>query len=179
MASPSAPNELALLLERVSNLPPETLLLVLRDLPAVELARLSCVHKAFRVAWRWLREQQPGSRRYAPPTADVLRLVQPVKLLRRLGHAALVGDVAVIRFMFAAGVDEQGTPLLLARDGETGRPVDRAMLASTFGGHVEALELFIEHGADVHFDVDHPLRAASLKGHGPVVELLLRCKRAR
>ena len=54
-APPEAPNELALLLERiVTVLPPETHTLVLRHLPMPDLARLSCVHKAYRVAWRTL-----------------------------------------------------------------------------------------------------------------------------
>ena len=61
----SAPNSLALFLERAASLPPETLVIILRDLPTVELARLACVHKAFRVAWRSLQDQHPG-RRYAP-----------------------------------------------------------------------------------------------------------------
>ena len=52
MEAPStAPNELSLLLECiVATLPPEVLPLVLRHLPTVELSRLACVHKAFRVA---------------------------------------------------------------------------------------------------------------------------------
>ena len=71
-ASSSAPNELAVLLQRiVTVLPPETHVLVLRDLPTPELARLSCVNKALRVAWRSLRDQHPG-KRYDPPSADDL-----------------------------------------------------------------------------------------------------------
>ena len=53
MEAPSAaPSELALLLERiVATLPPETHTLVLHHLTAIQLARLECTHKAFRVAW--------------------------------------------------------------------------------------------------------------------------------
>jgi hypothetical protein len=72
-ATPSAPNELALLLRRiVTTLPPETHPLVLRHLPVPELARLSRVHKAFHIAWRSLQLQHPG-KRYAPPTAGDLQ----------------------------------------------------------------------------------------------------------
>jgi hypothetical protein len=64
-----ASQALTQLLERAATQLPCTVLeLVLRTLPAVELARLACVHKAFWVALQSLRQQHPG-RRYAPPTA--------------------------------------------------------------------------------------------------------------
>ena len=72
-ASSSAPNELALLLEDVATqLRHDELLLLLRDLPTVELARLACVHKAYLVGWRSLQQQYQG-KRYAPPDADNIR----------------------------------------------------------------------------------------------------------
>ena len=103
MDPPQAPDELALLLKRiVTTLPPETHALVLRHLPTPELARLSCVHNAFGVAWRSL-QQQHGAERYAPPSVDDFKAV---KGLSRLERAAAFGDVAVIRSMVAAGVDK-------------------------------------------------------------------------
>jgi hypothetical protein len=47
---------LGLLFERVATkLPIPVLELLLRPFPVVELARLACVHKAFRLAWQSLR----------------------------------------------------------------------------------------------------------------------------
>ena len=47
---------LELVLERLATqAPPEVLVSVLRHLPAVELARLACVHRAFWVALKFLR----------------------------------------------------------------------------------------------------------------------------
>jgi hypothetical protein len=169
-ASSSEPSELALLLQRiVSTLPPETHALVLRDLPMPELARLSCAHKAFRVAWRSLRDQQSGER-YAPPSADDLQLVQGSS---RLERAAAFGDVAVIRFMVTAGVDEHGTPLLEAQGQHEQRLVDAALWRAAGGGHLQAVELLLGYGADVHAVDDVALRLASKNGHTAVVQLLI------
>jgi ankyrin repeat protein len=174
MASSSPPDDLVLLLERVvTTLPPETHTLVLRHLPAVELARLSCVHKAYLVAWRRLQEQVPG-RRYALPLAVRLSRAEWGALQGvQLARAAAFGDVAVIRSMFAAGVDEHGTPLLLARDSLNNMlTVDSAALAAVGGGHSDALELLIEHGAGVRAD-DDSLRVAVFYGHAGMVQLLI------
>ena len=104
----SAPNEFAqLLLRVVSALPPETHVLVLSHLCVPELARLACVHKAFRVAWKRLQKQQPGSR-YAPPSAYQIVWIKPRSRLERAGS---FGDVPVLRSMLAAGVDEHGSSL--------------------------------------------------------------------
>ena len=138
--SPEAPSELALLLQRIATtLPPETHILVLRHLPVPELARLSCVHKVFHVAWRSLQEQQPGER-FAPPAAGT---VWRTTNFPRLSRAAYLGDVAFIRFMLAAGVDEHGAPLLEAlyrpRFAPECRVVDEAMQRAAVCGHVQAV----------------------------------------
>ena len=154
-ASSSAPSELSQLLERVvSTLPPETHALVLRHLPTVELTRLSCVHKAFRVAWRTLREQHPG-KRHAPPSARDIKHFKPYG---RLVRAARFGDGAVIRSMAAAGVDEHGTALLEATYVGNKRIVDDALAVAAMAGHVEAVELLLDAGADVHADDDQALQ---------------------
>ena len=64
-----APGALSELLEQAAKLPAAALVLVLRPLPMPELARPSCVQKAFLVAWRSLQELCPG-RRYAPPSDE-------------------------------------------------------------------------------------------------------------
>jgi ankyrin repeat protein len=172
-ASSSAPNELALLLQRVvSTLPPETHPLVLRHLPTVELARLSCVHKALHVAWKSLQGQHDGEH-YAPPSADDL---QRFKDCSRLERAADLGDVAVIRSMVAAGVDEHGSPLLEAQDKYKRRLVDKALWRAAVGGHLPAVELLLGSGANVHAKDEDGFRALSLacrRGHADVVQLLI------
>jgi ankyrin repeat protein len=169
-ASSAAPSELTVLLQKiVSTLPPETHPLVLRHLPVPELARLSCVHKAFLVAWQTLQTQQPGER-YSPPHAYDL---QWVKTSSRLVRAAAFGDVAVIRSMLTAGVDEHGTPLLEAQAQDEQRVVDNALWHAARVGHVLAVELLLGYGADVHADDEGALRFASLNGHTAVVQLLL------
>ena len=169
-ASPSSPSELAQLLQLVLTLPPEAHVLVLRDLPTVELARYACVHKAFRVAWRSLRDKHPG-KRYDPPSAGDIAFAHQHGRLERAGA---LGDVAVIRAMVTAGVDEYGTPLLEARnDHSPGRRVDQALISAACNGHVEAAELLLAAGADVHANHDWALRLASMQGHAAVVALLL------
>jgi ankyrin repeat protein len=202
VAAIGSPTPLALLLERVvSTLPPETHVLILSHLPMPELARLSCVHKAFLVAWRTLGEQEeleeervrlypyggrrsrtawlsPGTEeeeehpggRYAPPNAVFLEWYQKCA---RLVRAAAVGDVAVLQAMVAAGVDERGTPLLQARNRKNKRVLDEALCFAASYGHLQAVELLLGHGADVHADEDKPLTEAVAEGHTAVVQLLL------
>ena len=143
---------------------------MLRHLPRVELALLSCVHKAFHVAWRSLREQQPG-KRYAPPSAEDIKWITP---RRRLERAAYLGNVAVIRSMVAAGVDERGVPLLEAHDKVNYfRIVDQALWRATEGEQVQAVELLLGSGSDVRAHEDAALRRASKKGDTDTVQLLL------
>jgi len=168
-----APSELAQLLQRiVTTLPPETHSLVLRHLPVPELARLSCVHKALHVAWKCLQGQHDGEL-YSLPTADDL---QWAKHYPRLERAAVFGDVAVIRSMVAAGVDEHGTPLLQAHKYQgryKRRVVDTALLSAARSGHVLAVELLLGSGADLHARSEQALRFASQFGHTAVVQLLI------
>ena len=172
-SSSSETSELAKLLLKIV-----THVLVLRDLPVPELARLACVHKAYRVAWRCLREQNPG-KRYAPPSAELVELVH----YSRLGRASSFVDAAVINSMVSAGVDEHGTPLT-AFGPYNLRTVDQALRRAVFYGHVDAVRLLIAAGADVNaaapiqfggeqFGGLSALSSASLFGHVDVVELLL------
>jgi hypothetical protein len=168
-AADEATQALALLLERVATqLPLEVLLLLLRSLPAVELARLACVHKAFWVAWQSLLQQHPGPR-YAPPTAQE---VQRARGRSRFARAGWFGDVAVLQSMVAAGVEEHGTPLLQARENRyerQHRTIDLALDYAARGGHVQAVELLLGAGADVHAEYDAALRLASQNDHTVVV----------
>jgi hypothetical protein len=179
-ASPEAPNELAQLLERVTALPPGTHALLLRHLPAVELARLSCSHKALLAAWQELRRQHPGER-YDPPTPGDLASVKDYPRLVRAGY---FGDVAVIQVMVAAGVDEHGVPLEARSSGDEVRVVDLALLAAVSRGHLHAVGLLLDAGANVNarfvvavlepytFRYD-TLHFASRLGHADVVQLLI------
>ena len=170
-SSPSLPNELAQLLAKiVSTLPPETHELVLRHLPAPELARLSCVHKAFRDVWRRLRDQHPG--RYGPPCVEV---IYNVRRLSRLERAAAFDDGAVIRAMVLAGVDEHGAPLPQARNKSLNRLVDEALLLAANNGHDRAVQLLIGAGANVRAGGDKAVIFASARGHSDIVALLLLC----
>jgi len=170
-----APSELAKLLERVATqLPGLAIVVVLRTFPVVELARLACVHKAFRVAWQSLQQQHPGPR-YAPPTARAIKSVQEHS---RLVRAGCYGDVAVIQFMLAAGVDEHGTSLLQAREffgllQLAARAVDAALYFASQEGRADVVSLLIQHGADVHALKDQALMSASMNGHADVVSLLI------
>ena len=171
-ASSPVLSELAKLLQCiVTALPPETHPLVLRHLPVPELARLSCVHKAYFSAWQTLQKQHPGSR-YAPPSAEVLAWI--VSLGGRLERSSMFGDCAVIRSLVAAGVDEHGTPLLQSRNKHNQRVVDQALSLASWKGHVEAVELLLDAGADVHAAHDYALREASEHGCTAVVQLLIR-----
>ena len=165
----TAPDELAqVLLRVVAVLPPETHALVLRDLPTPELARLACVHPAFRDAWRDLQVQEPG--RHAPPTAAE---VEVMGSLSRLERAAAYGDVAVIHSMVAAGVDEHGAPLLQALAAVGARVVDKALSLAAGNGRVQAVELLLGAGADLQASHNAAVRAASKTGRMGVVKLLL------
>jgi ankyrin repeat protein len=170
-SSPSAPNDLAkLLLSIATDLPPDTHVLVLRDLPLPQLARLACVHKAYRVAWWSLQQQHPGNR-YAPPSATDIELFKHYCLLECAGR---FGDVAVIQSMVEAGVDERVEPLLRARAKGLGvRVVDNALKLAASYGHVQAVMLLLQRGANVHADGDYALRWASHNGHAAVVQLLI------
>jgi Ankyrin repeats (3 copies)/Ankyrin repeat len=172
--------ELAKLLRRVAvELPAGAHVVVLRNLPIVEIARLACAQKAFWTAWLVLRLTHP---RYAAPEHGVL---EALYRLTRFVRAASLGDVAVLRVMVAAGVDEQGEPLgatpsvLTRRTAWTAQvspptpQVDLALLAAVSAGHTQAVELLISAGANVDGGDGEALRSAAENGHVEVVRVLL------
>ena len=77
--------------------------------------------------------------------------------------------------MVSAGVDENGTPLLQARNKRKRKQsiVGAAVCRAAFLGHEQAVELLLDFGADVHVDNNEPLRRASGKGQVAVVQLLI------
>jgi Ankyrin repeats (3 copies)/Ankyrin repeat len=170
-----ASNELSQLLERVATeLPPLVLIIVLRPLPGVELARLACVHKAFCEVLFVLRQQNPGNRygrpRYGPPDGCAFARAHDEC---RLARAACIGDVAVLQAMITAGVDEHGTPLLEAVGMDNERIVDAALETVAMMGFLQAVELLLDAGADMHVYDDYALYLASGDGHADVVALLI------
>ena len=113
---------------------------MLRHLPAVELSRLSCVHKAYLNAWKRLQQLHPG-RRYAPPCSEVIKEVQGVD---RLIRASAFGDVTVIRLIVRIGPkSRRGRPLYLARNPPKKRVVDVALSSAARDGHVQAANCFL------------------------------------
>ena len=152
-----------LCLERLATqVPLEVLTSVLRDLPSVELARLSCVHKSFWSALKSLRPAHPGPR-YAAPTAEEVTLV---KSWHRLTRAGFHGDVAVIKASTAGGMH------IYASDAG-GRVIVSALARAAQRGHVQAAELLMRSGADVNARSGEALRSASEHGQMAVVQLLL------
>jgi hypothetical protein len=140
--------QLALLLERVATeLPPLVLVIVLRPLPAVELARMACVHKAYWLVLVQLREEHPGSR-YAKPTEAIEYLPYYPRLCRAAGY----GDVAVLGSMIEAGVNECGVSL----QHNSREAISRALANAADGGYLDAVELLIRAGADVHYGGESP-----------------------
>jgi ankyrin repeat protein len=172
--------KLAKLLRHIAvELPEEVHVVVLRDLPTVEIARLACAQKAFWNAWMALRLIHP---RYAAPEHGVL---EALYRLTRFVRAASLGDVAVLRVMVVTGEDEQGEPLVAtpsiparrtARTAQVSPPtpqVDQALLAAVSAGHTQAVELLIAAGAQVDGGDGEALRSAAQNGHVEVLRVLL------
>ena len=167
--------ELQQLLDRVATeLPPLVIIIVLRPLPVVEIARLACVHKAFWYALRSLRQQHPG-RQYQRPSAERL---QQASRYSRFTRAATFGDEALILAMLAAGVNERGVPLLRATEcsyskGLIRLTLDRAMYHAASRGHIQIVKLLLDKGANVHAAESSAITFARENGHTEIVNLLI------
>jgi len=150
---------------------PGLVLIVLRPLPGVELARLACVNKAFWIALKTLRLQDHGSRYARPPPGDI----KTARSLSRFERAAMFGDIAVISTMMKGGVDESGTPLMQAQCINGVRLVDNSMNWAACNGNAPVLELLLKREfANVHDGHDLALGIASYEGHIDIIALLLR-----
>ena len=175
-----AGKELVQLFERLIELPP-LLIIVLRPLPGVELARIARIHKAFWRVLLILREQQPGPR-YSAPTAE-----EKLKALgwNRMVRAGYYGDVVVLQAMVTAGVDEHGTPLHESvycsaqpaspfHRTESRKTLDKALSEAVGGGHIDAAQLLHNAGANVDAVISDALtkalrnepKLAFLRSHG-------------
>jgi hypothetical protein len=157
---------LALLLERAATLPTVALVRVLRDLPMPELARLSCVHKAYLVAWQSLQKEHPGSR-YAPPTSCY---AEEALDFCHLVRASAFGDIAVVKSL----LDKQRkkwTP-----GSFTFTPsIEGALFSALRFGHKHLIWPLVNHLIITKHDEAFvkALKEADNHGHGDVVELLM------
>ena len=152
-----ASQALALLLQRlVTDLPPLVLIIVLRPLPKVELARLACVHKAFLHVQVFLHQEQPGPR-YSPPASEDIQEARSLSLTR-LARASFFGDVAVVKALLGS----DGTrPCPLWQ-----RVVDDALFWAALHGNTEVMNLLLDvGGADVRWYEGAAFRVAAQYGH--------------
>jgi Ankyrin repeats (3 copies) len=166
----AAEAELGQLLERVAaELPPLVLVIVLRPLPAVELARLACVHKAYWLVLVQLRQEHPGHR-YAKPTETNGNQKSRLWSAPRFLRAAAYGDVAVLGSMIESGVVEHGASL----QRNSREMISRALQYAAGNGRLDAVELLVRAGADAHDHRDRALRSACQHGHCDVAAALIR-----
>jgi hypothetical protein len=92
------------LLEQVAVLHLEIIMIIIRPLPTVEIARLSCVHKNFKLAWDALRAATPQARVFSPyisrsvfdpPTATAMEWIST--LPTRNKRAIALGDLVRVK----------------------------------------------------------------------------------
>lgn len=166
------------LLECVATeLPPQVIIIILRPLPAVELARLACVHRAFHEALLFLGHQLPGPR-YAPPHEH--KRVE-ARRFGRLARAAMYGDLAVVKAIILSGVDEEGIPLLLAQAPSEPRIKlwnklylpDLALLWAVQRGHADVVAALLDAGVNMYFAGGQAFYVACFDGLVDVVELFI------
>jgi hypothetical protein len=160
------------LVKKVHAALPDLVIVILRPLPGIELARLACVNTVFWVALLLLRNQNPG-RRYAAPGDDQGAQEGLRGIDCRLVRASYLGDVAVLRAVVAAGVDEDGIPL---REVEyEGWPaLCKALCYAAYNNHIEVAGILLEAGADAHqAALDWALRWADDQGNAAMMAFLI------
>jgi ankyrin repeat protein len=150
----------------VIELPILVIVMILRPLPTMELARLACVHRAFLGAWVSLRQQCPGPRYASPPPEDL----HTASHYQRLERASFFGDVAVVTATVAVGVHTRGQK----RSRDSLLPLNKSLSRAAIRGHVEVVEMLLAAGADARANKSWALQAAASNGHTAVVVLLLR-----
>ena len=160
--------ELTALLERLATeLPPCVLIVVLRPLPGVELARLAVVHKAFWTSLCTLRKLHPAGPQYAPPDLRFLSR-------GRLQRAAAFGDMAVLRALLTEKGQVHLHQTLRTVDGR--EKVDSLLCLAARTGQLQSVELLLDAAADVHWseeDEESALHMAAMRGHAEVAALLI------
>ena len=161
--------ELTTLLERLATeLPACVLIVVLRPLPGVELARLAVVHKTFWTSLCTLRQLHPAGPQYASPNLSLTRG------WGRLERAAAFGDVAVLRALL---IEKQRNQILhlhqALRTVNAWEKVDLLLCLAAQTGQLQAVELLLDAAADVHWSKDSAIHMAAMRGHADVAALLI------
>jgi len=133
----------ALLLCIATLFPPDVVALILAALPGIEVVRLACVHKTFRIAYESLCHNLPaptaaGANTLVKPPAGILAALADV---RRLVRAAYFEDTASFREVLVSGmltgVDERGDPIQQA--------IDEATVYACCFGSLPVVKLLVEH----------------------------------
>jgi hypothetical protein len=124
----------ALLLCIATRFPPEVVTLILTALPGIEVVRLACVHKTFKLAYETMANT------LVKPPAGILAGLAGV---RRLVRAAYFEDTASILEVMTCGmqtgVDERGDPIQEA--------IDEATVYACCFGSLPVVKLLVEHPA--------------------------------
>jgi ankyrin repeat protein len=125
------------------------------------------VHKAYWLVLVQLRQELPG-RRYEKPTETIqnYRLWAGPRFLR----AAAYGDVAVLGSMIESGMVEHGDSLQCNLQ----EMISNALTHAAGNGRLDAVELLVRAGANVHYAGDRALHTACFLGHCDVVAALIR-----
>ena len=101
-------------------------------------------------------------------------------------RAGYYGDVAVLRAMITAGVDEHGTPLSKSlwcssansapsgrRRAESNKTLDKALSEAVGSGHIDAVQLLYSAGADLMtINTDALRKVVRAGGSEPLLEFL-------
>jgi Ankyrin repeat len=164
------------LLECVATeLPSLVIIIILRPLPGVELARLACVHRAFHEALLFLRHQIPGPRYAAPHNG--FRVAA-----RRFGHlarAAMYGDLAVVKALTLSAVDKEGISIIQAPS-EPRKSLwnhsyllDGALFWAGNVGHADVVAALLDAGANMYVADGQVFHSACLLGLVDVVEVFI------
>jgi ankyrin repeat protein len=153
-------SEYARLLERTATaLPLVVVVNILRPLPAIEVARLACVHETFYQALLVLRNEDA---RFAKPSDEELDNAW-YKHYSRLRYASTFGDFAVVRSLLSGS--------------ETFAPKDltESLEAAAEKGYYDIVQILVEHGAQDKTNTSWywcALLNASVGGFLNIVQLL-------
>jgi ankyrin repeat protein len=145
------------LLKKLATLPALALLMVLCHLSAPELARLACVHHAFKDALDSLRRTDAA--RFGAPSPTALNEA-------RLWRAAALGDMGVVQAM--------ASTLPPDRDGQRRAPWSTALVAAAQNAHMAVMQVCLSMGADPNAHNGQPLLLAATHDYDDVAQMLIR-----
>jgi len=151
----------ALLLTIVTELPVGVLVLVLMHLPGVEVARLACVHKSFKLALDVLRTDKHTG--FLKPSAQDF---DSVSGFSRFVRSSWLGDEAVVaRFIGDGGVNEDGQELNEALEAPNNEPsAFCAIYFAVRAGRARVLQLLLD-AYDATDDVKILMETSVTHGH--------------